>query len=33
MINLRYILKLNHKHDQILIFEIFSEILKHILEI
>ena len=33
MINLRYMLKLNHKHDQILILEIFREILMHVLEI
>ena len=28
-----YMLKINHKHDQILIFEIFRKILMHILEI
>ena len=33
MIKLRYMLKLNHKYDQILIFDIFREILMHILEI
>ena len=30
MINLKYILKLNHKHDQILIFKIFREILMNV---
>ena len=33
MITLRYMLKLNHKHDKILIFEIFREILMHVLGI
>ena len=28
-----YMFKVNHKHDQILIFDIFSEILIHVLKI
>ena len=33
MINLKYMLKFNYKHEQILIFDIFREILMHVLEI